>query len=271
MKKLLIASLVVGLLAVFILPALAQEQNPDDCNLSFNVDVVKNKKINIEKNVVKNFEYNLNVGSTFSVFPLQLAEVEAFKCDENVGNKATVIGMRTLNNIVNSFNSFVGVAQVNQASGFQNNQGNIFAAGFTNVTNNNESTFWGVSMVEAAVEKANIGNALIAQSIITQDNISNSFNSFVGVAQVNQASGFQNNQNNVVVLGTNLNTAGLMAENDTFLSMNNTGNEVTLSTIQSTATISGSFNSMTGLAQVNQGPGGQNNQANIISIAHAGQ
>ena len=144
------------------------------------------------------------------------------------------------------------------------------AAGFTNVTNDKQSPS-GVSMVEAAVEKTNIGNILIATNNHDPgQHRSNSFNSLAGVAQVNQASGFQNNQNNVVVLGENLNTTGLMAENDTFLSMNNTGNEAQLTNITTTATIRGSFNSSTGAAQVNQGPGVLNNQANIISIAHAG-
>ena len=136
------------------------------------------------------------------------------------------------NNIVNSFNRFIGIAQVNQASGILNNQGNILAAGFTDKTGDQQT--FGVSMVEAAVEKANIGNAVSADSIVTSDTIATSFNSFIGLAQVNQASGILNNQNNVVVLGTNLNTTGLVAENDTFLSMNNTGNEAALSNIQTT-------------------------------------
>ena len=269
MKKLCIASLVVGLLMAFALPALAQstEPTPDDCNVAFNVDVNKIKNIVINKVVNKAFNFNLDLQVTIAGFP-QWAEVEVTKCDHNIGNTVTLTSMKSADNITNSFNTFTGIVQVNQAAGILNNQGNVMAAGITDKTGDQQT--FGVSMVEAAVEKTNIGNILVVTNIVTLDSIVSSFNSLTGLAQVNQAAGILNNQNNVLVLGKNLNTTGLVAENDTFLSMENSGNIAQLTNITTTATISSSFNGFTGAAQVNQAPGKLNNQANIISIAHAG-
>ena len=96
---------------------------------------------------------------------------------------------------------------------------------------------------------------------------------------MNLSAGVLNNQNNVLVLGTNLNTSGLVAENDTFLSMENTNNELEISPVANntnsgvvtTANIESSYNNYTGVAQVNLGPGVLNNQANIFSISYAGR
>jgi hypothetical protein len=273
MKKLFIASLVVGLLVAFAVPALAQStippgQDPEVCDVSFDVDVLKVKNIAINKAVNKSFNFALNLTLQIAGFP-QWAEVEAFKCDHNEGNEVSVSDIVTANNIVGSFNGFIGIAQVNQASGILNNQGNILAAGLTGKTGDQQT--FGITMVEAAVEKANVSNEVSVDSIVTTDTIATSFDGFIGLAQINQASGILNNQNNVVVLGTNLDTTGLVAENDTFLSMRNTTNEAEISNIQTTATIRSSFNQYQGAAQVNQAPGILNNQTNIISIAYAGR
>ncbi len=270
MKKLFIAALMLGLITVLATPALAQlDQDPDICDVSFDVDVEKNKEINIEKNVEKNFEYNLGLESSFAVFPLQLAEVEVFKCDHNEGNEVEVSELGGSTNITGSFIGFTGIVQINQSSGLLNNQGNILAAGFTD-KNNPEQITWGVSMVEVAVEKANLDNELIVEEMLGSDNISGSFNNFTGLAQINQASGILNNQNNVVGIAQNLDTIGLMAENDTFLTMQNAGNEATVPEITASANITDSFRNGTGAVQINQAPGALNNQTNIISVAFAG-
>jgi hypothetical protein len=281
MKKLFIVALAVGLLGALALPALAQSttppgQDPDLCDVSFNVDVLKLKGILITKVVNKTFNFNLDLGVEIVGFP-QWAEVEAYKCDHNEDNQAAISGIVSTANIQNSFNAFIGVAQVNQASGYLNNQGNILAAGLTGKIGDQQT--FGISMVEAAVEKTNRNNQLALTDNVTTDNIQDSFNAFQGLAQVNQASGHLNNQNNVVVLGTNLNTSGLSAENDTFLSMSNTDNLLSVSAtanvpasgVISTSNIMDSYNAFTGVAQVNQTSGALNNQTNITSIAYAGR
>jgi hypothetical protein len=274
-KNLIIAALVIGVMAAVAVPALAQDstippgQDSNLCDVSFNVDVLKLKGILITKFVTKTFEYNLNLESFQSFSPLQLAEVEVFKCDLNSANEVAVEELGGSTNIAGSFNGFIGIVQLNMASGLVNNQGNILAAGFTD--QNDDQIVWGVSMVEAAVEKTNTNNEVSVVEMTNSDNIVASFTGFTGLAQLNMASGLLNNQNNVVVIGTNLNTRGIMAENDTFLSMQNMGNVATnVITVTPSANISGSFLNGTGAVQLNLGPGAVNNQTNIISIAAAG-
>jgi hypothetical protein len=124
------------------------------------------------------------------------------------------------------------------------------------------------------VEKLNFENALELADSVFLDNINNSFNGFTGLAQVNQASGILNNQDNVLALGSNVPVGGdvlrpQVAENDTFLTMQNTGNAALVSGVVATSEIRGSFNSYTGISQVNQSPGSLNNQANITSFSLA--
>ena len=75
--------------------------------------------------VNKAFNFNLDLQVTIAGFP-QWAEVEVSKCDDNVGNTVTSTSMKLLNNITNSFNTFTGIVQVNQAAGILNNQGNVW-------------------------------------------------------------------------------------------------------------------------------------------------
>ena len=260
MRRISVVLLVMGLLATFSLPVMAQEQNPQDCNVSFDVRALKNKLITINKEVNKVFNFNVDLNVTIEGLPAW-AEVEVFKCDHNIGNALFVQGIIPKNNILNSFNGFTGIAQVNQGAGYLNNQGNVAALGITGTTG------VGLSMVEAAVEKTNIGNALVVVGCNFSDTITSSFLNFTGVAQVNQGSGCLNNQNNVLALGANNGGVGLVAENDTFLSMQNSGNAASITNTPSTATIGNSFNGGRGIAQVNQAPGSLSNQANIVSIS----
>jgi hypothetical protein len=108
------------------------------------------------------------------------------------------------------------------------------------------------------------------EEIIGSDNIDTAGNGFAGLGQVNQSSGTLNNQNNVVAIARNFNTIGLMAENDTFLSMENTDNVATVASITATTNINNSFQNGTGAVQINQASGALNNQTNIISIAAVG-
>jgi hypothetical protein len=114
MKQLFIAALVVGLLTAVSVPSLAQSQippgqDPDLCDVSFNVDVLKLKGILITKIVNKRFDYNLNLESTQAFLPLQLAEVEVFKCDHNEMNIVIVEEFAGSDNINGSFTNLPGL------------------------------------------------------------------------------------------------------------------------------------------------------------------
>jgi len=218
--------------------------------------------------VEKSFEFNLELGVEIIGLP-QWAEVEAFKCDHNEDNAVQVDELAGSTDILGSFTGFTGILQLNQSTGLLNNQGNILAAGLTGVSG--DTTTFGLSMVEAAVEKANIDNALEVEEIIGTTSISPSFNNFTGLAQINQSTGVLNNQNNVMVLGANLDTTGLVAENDTFLTMQNANNDADVPEITASASITDSFQNSTGAVQINQTPTALNNQTNIISVAFSGR
>ncbi len=95
-----------------------------------------------------------------------------------------------------SFAGFFGVANVNQAAGSMNNQGNgvAIAAGI------DQKIVKAVTHVMLAQASAN--NRLTDNGSVTSDAISNgAFNGAHGVFNVNQASGAMNNQKNIVTLG----------------------------------------------------------------------
>jgi hypothetical protein len=268
----------------FAMPAQAQGDGsevpiPDWVPIGFQVGAGKMKGILNTKTVTKTYTFEPNFSNEPFLSTPAWAEVEVFKWDLLAGNTVTIHKFISLNSITQSFNTFKGMAQVNQAAGLVNNQGNVFAASITDLP---PQVFYSdVSMVEASLGLNNYENEVTLKDSVLADNIVSSFNSFLGLAQVNQAAGTLNNQNNVMALGANLGGHGYVAENDTFLGMHNTGNIIdvipvggTVSGAQTkvitTATISDSFNAYNGVAQVNQAPGSLNNQANIVSIAYAG-
>jgi hypothetical protein len=93
--------------------------------------------------------------------------------------------------IENSFNKFTGVGQANQAAGFANNQNNIVAIAFS--TN-------GALVAESDVnlDQINVNNAVTDINVVRTNTVTNSFNGFTGIGQVNQSSGNFNNQSNIV-------------------------------------------------------------------------
>jgi hypothetical protein len=193
-----------------------------------------------------------------------------------------------------SFNQFTGIAQVNQAAGAGNNQGNALAAAVTDPNdpngdsgdggcysnylgrdgrrdNQNNDPKGAVAHTEVAIGQYNFDNTVELKAAKLTDEISDSFKNFTGVAQVNQAAGFGNNQKNAAAIAANVKTAGAVAVSDAFMSQTNCYNTVdykTDTTIK--ATIDGSFKSGCGLAQVNQSPGSLNNQANTVAISYSG-
>jgi hypothetical protein len=281
MKK-LINLLLVVLLVCLAMPALAQDAI-ENCDVNFNVDVYKNKYI--YENVYIDKDLDLKVDARID--PKEWAEVEVVKCDLNTGNRVIEIfdprngtdPDLNVNTIDSSFVGFSGIAQVNQSAGSLNNQGNVTAIAVTNDPNANNEGFasggWGrkkddpgLSHTEVSAEQVNTRNALISILVTHTDAITDSFTDFTGIAQVNQASGFMNNQNNVVGISANL-EKGAVALSDAFLTQSNANNSAIFAAVNYSATITNSFTG-SGIAQVNQSPGSMNNQANIVSFSFAG-
>ena len=90
-----------------------------------------------------------------------------------------------------SFNRFSGVGQANQAPGMANNQNNIVAIAFS--TN-------GAKVAEADVnlDQINVNNYVRDTGVNRTNTITESFNNFQGIGQVNQSAGNFNNQSNIV-------------------------------------------------------------------------
>jgi hypothetical protein len=263
MKKLL-ALMLVGLMVALAAPALAE-----DCDVNFDVDVDKNVTID-ESVLIQKYVFLFSV--TFAE-PDEFAEAAAYKCDENYDNYVnTWIAVNT-DTIDDSFNGFEGIAQVNQAAGSLNNQGNNLAIAVTNakpVDPNGTDGTTGLSHAQAAVDKLNYANVHYSQCDTLTDSITGSFNGFDGIAQVNQSAGYMNNQNNNAAIAANLVDTGLVALSESFLTMTNVGNSYQAFDGVRTAEITGSFNGFAGIGQVNQSPGSMNNQANNVSVAYSG-
>jgi len=264
MKKLVLLVMVL-LLAV---PAVSQMSCPSDpggCNVSFDVNVEKDKKI-------CDLTLNAKLFFTLAVTCLEpdaLADCEVFKCDLNAYNYVNLYASKFEDSICGSFNNFEGIGQANQAAGYAVNQGNVVAIAAT------EGTKKSAAMTEVGVEQTNTGNMLYSDPYCffagteSVAKIDNSFNRFDGIGQANQSPGSMNNQNNVVAVSAGLET-GVLATNDTFLTQNNVFNCANVSFATNSNLITGSFNGFTGIGQTNQSSGSMNNQANIVSVSFAG-
>jgi hypothetical protein len=261
MKKLL-ALMLVGILVAFAAPVLSSVEDPGThCNVFFDVDVDKN----VVKNEYRQVDKYLYLYVDAFIFVDEWAETEVVKCDLNEFNYADTFEVVNDDLIFESFNGFSGIAQVNQAAGSMNNQGNVVAVAVTN-----DAFSWALAHSQAAVEKVNYFNTHISYDDFLEDTIGFSFNGFSGIAQVNQAAGFMNNQDNAASVAANLGGNGLVAVSDAFLTMTNTDNNYFADFGNRTASIQNSFNGAAGIAQVNQGPGSMNNQANVVSISYSG-
>lgn len=279
MKKVMVL-MMAGLLVVFVGSALAQTagwrppcpppeppagQNFDDpTNVFFDVNVTKD----VEKTETRTIEKDLSLTVTANITVTEWAQTEVVKCDLNRDNVADTFDVINADAIDGSFAGFVGIAQVNQAAGSLNNQGNVMAAAVTNDANSKA-----VAHSQAAVEAINLGNTHTSGETSgdsLSDSICNSFAGFQGIAQVNQASGYLNNQNNAASIAATLNGNGLVALSDAFLTMHNAENNYNAYYGERTAAIGNSFNNAAGIAQVNQSPGSMNNQANVVSISYSG-
>lgn len=270
MKKLLPMLLVLSL--VLVVPAMAEQRYNDP---PVKIDVDFNKFVSISEKISWNLDAKFKIDERFD--PEEMAKAIAVKYDLNAYNYVESSNNKNEDKINKSFTDFNGIAQVNQASGSINNQGNVVAAA---VVSGSKSAL----DAEAALQLNNDHNTLLSGSNnkpdgtsgyldhnffkgdVLTDSIDYSFNNFTGLAQVNQSAGYMNNQNNVVALAADKN-GGIVALADSALSMSNTYNNAFISNAYFSNSINNSFQHFTGLAQVSQSAGSMNNQANVVAIA----
>ncbi len=207
--------------------------------------------------------------------------------------------------ITGSFNSGTGIANVNQAPGNLNNQGNEvalslgnegkLAAGATPPT-----TFFGMYCEAQVVSVQYNGiffdpntpagtlggtrnpqpNNVLTAGFVLTDSIADSFNGFTGVASVNQSAGSLNNQGNAVAIAGGVGQTIVKAATDVILAQANAYNVMTEGTLGpnlggglgniTSDSISGSYNGAFGVFNVNQSAGYLNNQKNVVAIGFSG-
>jgi len=115
-----------------------------------------------------------------------------------------------------------------------------------------------------------VGNTMIEMNSVSRVEILNSFHGFTGIAQVNQAAGYLNNQANLVRItdvksrGATLSSLNSQSQvkNNTLTTSNNT---------YQTAITGGSFAGGSGVAMVNQIAGNMNAQLNAVNITIGGK
>ncbi len=260
MKKLLPLFLVL-LVVAFVTPALAADVTAtvDVQEVFFKADVIVKTKTIVETKVITDL-FTTRIDQTF--YPDSRVMAEVVKKQINEDNSFEFVNVTYTDKILNSFTGFTGIGQANQAAGSMNNQGNVVSAAVTNKAN---------AWANAEVIDFQLNDGLAVEPKTNDpatftDLIDTSFNHFTGVGQVNQASGFANNQNNIVAIAFSTNGA-LVAESDVHLEQVNVNNFVRDTNVTRTNTITGSFNGFTGIGQANQSAGNFNNQSNIVAFA----
>jgi hypothetical protein len=110
-------------------------------------------------------------------------------------------------NMTNSFVGFIGIGQSNQSAGSMNNQNNAVAVAAGVQDDAGSPHGWGgdfkgggsmVAMAASELAMTNSCNKFQIDKATFTNNMTGSFNGFVGIGQSNQSAGNMNNQANVV-------------------------------------------------------------------------
>ena len=296
MKKVLVV-LTIGILVALAVPVLAQTAGyypgntttPLDghCDVSLDGQVTFTKNVTI--NQTRDDYFRTNIYKWFD--PKARADAEAVKNDLNYNNYMEVGASTFTDNMTNSFVGFTGIGQSNQAAGQMNNQGNVAAVAFVSDNDAYASSLAAVGVSNKNNEytvnkrKDSLGCYIdwwTPSSTVTQtDNMTGSFNRFVGIGQSNQSAGSMNNQNNAVAVAAGVNEdskggwcgfsggSGMVAMAGSELAMTNSCNKFQIDKVAFTNNMTGSFNCFVGIGQSNQSAGNMNNQANVVSVAAA--
>lgn len=166
--------------------------------------------------------------------------------------------------IQDSFSRNSGIVSVNQDSGNINNQANVrviaLAAGGAEV-----------NLPSVDLVRSRYDNEVVSSGVTHTDSIVNSFNDTSGIVGVNQSSGNLNQQANVLVLA-----AGLRLSPEVALLDDHSLADVVPGPADASdsgprdprmETIVDSFNNFSGIAQVSQSAGNENNISNVIGIS----
>lgn len=188
---------------------------------------------------------------------------------ENCAEKRDIIG--------GAVNANTGIANVNQASGNMNNQGNVVSVAVD--PTNGELPLdpqAGLAQAQTAAQQINEGNRINSILILFRDTlIRGSVQGNRGIVGVNQSAGNINNQLNAATLGISLDGVIALAEADLGQANFGFGDSVDLNgtatitefATNKTAIIDGSILGNRGIVGVNQTSGNLANQANVANLA----
>ena len=178
-----------------------------------------------------------------------------------VGNTIIEINGVSRVEISNSFRGFTGIAQVNQAAGYMNNQSNVM--GITDVRNG------GATRGSLSGQSQVTNNTLTTSNNTYQTAITgSSFAGGAGVAMVNQVSGNMNAQSSAF----NMTIGGKRSLTDTQLSAVEANNSITKTRQRQTNTPTkldlegGAFKNFTGMVSTSQVAGNMNQVSTVFNV-----
>ncbi len=148
-----------------------------------------------------NFDNQANVvamavgGTAEGGFGHLSASVGVIYKDNTIKVRDAVLG----SHITNSFNNTSGIAQVNQSSGGLNNQHNVLAIGI-----GVDGTADFVALSDSALASHTGNNVVEVEGDYEADtSMTNSFNNYSGIAQVNQVAGYGNTTAQTLTVNVN--------------------------------------------------------------------
>lgn len=203
------------------------------------------------------------------------AEAQSLANVDNFDNNTQLRNGRYRAETEESLLGNIGITQANQASGQNQNQGNLVSAAIT-------ATGDAFANSQAEVDQQNgggegIGNITVLANVDISASINDSLDGNTGIVQFNQDAGVNNNQTNAVAIAAGVDTdeqdviaalsEAALGQENSFNSVSE-GGELSSDATEKSASITNSMNLNTGVVMgVNQAAGNNANQANLVSIS----
>ena len=234
--------------------------------------VNKTVTVDIEETITKNKAVFLDV--LITDIPEKFAESTALYNQRNDVNEVCGNCAEKLDSIVGSIQGNTGITTVNQASGNNNNQGNVIAFAWDlpedppgDPDPGDPAGRSGFAHAQTAGSQYITANIIDTENVVFRDAyLIDSVIGNTGITMVNQSAGNVMNQANGISIAVSLSNGIALA--DTALGQFVTGHTEVLETNVSKQTLmQGSVNNNTGITQVNQAAGILGNQSNTVTLA----
>lgn len=249
---------------------------PSFADVTVSASIDKIKVVTVIENISITKVVNIDVDAI--VDSLGAAEAQALANVDNFNNNVALSDVLYDSDLSDSIIDNIGITQANQASGNNQNQGNLVSAAVT-------ATGDAFANSQAEVDQQNgegsnegsRGNITNIRESSMTSTISGSLDGNSGIVQFNQDSGNNNNQTNAVAIAAGVDTDEqdvVASLSEAALGQSNSGHQVTEGgessgdAVFKTADINNSMNGNTGVVMgVNQAAGNNANQANLVSVS----